>query len=48
MSSRRDFIKAAGAGIAGWVTAAAVAKANPAVSRKPNIIFILADDLGWA
>ena len=48
MSTRRDFIKTAGFGIAGWAMSAAVAKPNSAVGRKPNIVFILADDLGWA
>ncbi|MBM3808480.1 MAG: arylsulfatase [Acidimicrobiia bacterium] len=47
MVSRRDFVKAAG-------TAAAVAAVGelpgtgmPAQARRPNIIFIMADDLGW-
>jgi arylsulfatase A len=48
MSTRRDFIKAAGFGIAGWAMSAALAKPKSAVGRKPNIVFILADDLGWA
>ncbi|MHC4203246.1 MAG: sulfatase [Planctomycetota bacterium] len=48
MSTRRDFIKAAGFGIAGWAMSAAAAKPNSAAGRKPNIVFILADDLGWA
>lgn len=48
MSTRRDFIKAAGFGIAGWAMSGAAAKPKSAVGRKPNIVFILADDLGWA
>jgi len=48
MSTRRDFIKAAWFGIAGWAVSVAAAKANSATGRKPNIVFILADDLGWA
>jgi arylsulfatase A-like enzyme len=48
MRTRRDFIKAAGVGIAGWAMSAAAAKPKPAAGRKPNIVFILADDLGWA
>jgi arylsulfatase A len=48
MSTRRDFIKAAGFGIAGWAMSGAAAKPKSATGRKPNIVFILADDLGWA
>jgi len=48
MSTRRDFIKAVGAGIAGWAMTGAVAKPKSAAGKKPNIVFILADDLGWA
>jgi len=48
MSTRRDFIRAAGFGIAGWAMSGAVTKANSVTGRKPNIVFILADDLGWA
>ena len=48
MSTRRDFIKAAGFGIAGWAVSGAVAKSKSAAGKKPNIVFILADDLGWA
>ncbi|MGB2863513.1 MAG: sulfatase-like hydrolase/transferase, partial [Sedimentisphaerales bacterium] len=48
MSTRRDFIKAAGFGLAGWAISGSAAKPKSAVGRKPNIVFILADDLGWA
>jgi arylsulfatase A-like enzyme len=48
MSTRRDFIKAAGFGIIGWAMSGSVAKPKSDVIRKPNIVFILADDLGWA
>lgn len=46
--SRRDFVRAVGAGAVGWVMSQAVAHAEPAESEKPNIIFVLGDDLGWA
>ena len=46
--TRRDFIKTAGFGLAGWAMSGAAAKPRSAVRRKPNIVFILADDLGWA
>ena len=48
MSTRRDFIKAAGIGFAGWAISSAAAKPKSTTDRKPNIVFILADDLGWA
>ena len=48
MSTRRDFIKAAGFGIVDLAMSGAVAKPKSAAGRKPNIVFILADDLGWA
>lgn len=44
--SRREFVKAAGLGAAGWM-APQIAGAAEASKRKPNVIFILADDLGW-
>ena len=46
--SRRDFVKAVGLGAVGWVISEVAAKAEAAGDRKPNIIFILGDDLGWA
>jgi arylsulfatase A len=48
MSTRRDFIKFAGFGIAGWAMSGAAAKPKSDVDKKPNIVFILVDDLGWA
>ena len=42
--SRRDFLKAVGLGAA--ALAAPSALARPA-RRRPNVLFILADDLGW-
>ena len=46
--SRRDFVKAVGAGALGWAVSQTLARAGAAGSEKPNIIFILGDDLGWA
>jgi arylsulfatase A len=48
---RRDFLKAIGIGaasyaVAGWTNFAA-GSASKAVAKKPNIIFILIDDMGW-
>ena len=48
--TRRDFFKAIGAGAAALTLSGctmAPAK-NTGRKRPPNIIFILADDLGWA
>jgi len=44
--SRRLFLKALGLGAAG-LTMPGVAQGAPARKRKPNIIFFLADDMGW-
>jgi arylsulfatase A-like enzyme len=46
-STRRDFLKAMGLGAASLVVPGCLA-ASEAPKRKPNIIFILADDLGYA
>jgi len=46
MIGRRDFLKMSGIALASC-SIANIAKALPAYKRKPNIIFILADDLGW-
>ena len=45
--NRRGFLKTAGAGVAGFlgVSCSYGVRANPV--DRPNIIFILADDLGW-
>jgi len=45
--SRRHFLKALGAGAAA-MAAAGLPNACASAVRKPNLIFILADDLGWA
>jgi len=44
--SRRDFVKAAGLGLASFLFQNS-ARASQSTKKKPNIIFILADDLGW-
>jgi len=44
--SRRRFVKALGLGAAA-VAAPRLTAARAAAKRKPNVVFILADDLGW-
>ncbi len=44
--SRRDFLRALGCG-AGALAARRLAHGAPAATRKPNIVFFLADDMGW-
>lgn len=46
--SRRDFVKAAGLGAVGWALLDVARGSAEAGDARPNIIFILADDLGWA
>jgi len=45
--SRRDFLKALGAGVASLTLGGRGAEAKPATAR-PNFLVIVADDLGWA
>ncbi|UCG49225.1 MAG: sulfatase-like hydrolase/transferase, partial [Phycisphaerales bacterium] len=44
--SRREFIRAAGFGL-GWLMAPRFSPARGVSKRRPNIVFILADDMGW-
>ena len=46
MTSRRDFMKVVGMSSAAWVVGRRQEQAAAAVS-KPNIVFVMADDLGW-
>ncbi|MFP4502923.1 MAG: sulfatase [Candidatus Hydrogenedentota bacterium] len=46
-TTRRTFLKQSAAGMMA-LSAAAMAGRTYAAGRKPNIVFILADDLGWA
>jgi len=45
--SRRDFVKAFGVGC-GALLAVAATSGRAARRKRPNIIYVLADDLGWA
>jgi len=45
--TRRDFLKAAGLGAAGLMLPAFAARAGETGTRRPNIVFILADDMGF-
>ncbi len=46
MNSRRDFLKLAGSTVAAMSLPGLMGMAKPVPKKKPNIIFILADDLG--
>lgn len=46
--TRRSFLKAVGLGAAGLVVPASGAQTKVTAGPKPNIVFVLADDLGWA
>jgi len=45
---RRDFLKAAGLGMAGMVISPALALAGKKEANRPNIIVIMADDMGFS
>jgi arylsulfatase A-like enzyme len=52
ITCRRDFLKALGAGAAAmvlprWLAAATSPASNAPAGRKPNIVYILADDMGY-
>ena len=44
---RRDFLKLAGLSVTGLAMPSILQATDKAPARKPNIVFILADDLGW-
>ncbi len=44
---RRDFLKAMGMGLAAAAAPDVLLAAEPTAQKKPNIIFILIDDMGW-
>ncbi len=46
--TRRNFLKAVGLGAVGCVMSESLAQSQAEQVRRPNIIFVLADDLGWA
>ncbi|MEK7995167.1 MAG: sulfatase-like hydrolase/transferase, partial [Planctomycetota bacterium] len=46
--SRRDFVRAVGFGAVGWAVSQVAAGAEAAGDGRPNIVFIMADDLGSA
>jgi arylsulfatase A-like enzyme len=45
--TRRDFMRLAGSAAVGLAATPMISRLGWAEDRKPNIIFILADDLGW-
>ena len=46
--SRRGFLKVAGVGVAGLLSGCGHGLFAGANRKKPNVVFVLADDLGWA
>ena len=47
--TRREFMGAVGFGVVGWGMSESPANGKAATgNKKPNVVFILADDLGWA
>ena len=46
--ARRNFLKAVGLGAVGCVMSETSTQSQAAPVKRPNIVFVLADDLGWA
>ena len=45
--TRRDFLKAAGLGAAGWALAGHTRAAKQDADDRPNVVLIMTDDQGW-
>ncbi len=46
--NKRDFLKLTASALAGTSTLSCLNKGNAQSSKKPNIVFIIADDMGWS